>query len=71
MVLSIPASWCWAPHPSGCVFLGSATWEKAKGARAALVQREQCEPPLQLTHRGLGHARELAGSGERLCQQVL
>jgi len=72
---SLPQAWSRAsraPHPSGCVFLGNATWEKAEGARAVLVRREQCEPQLQLTHRGPGRApRELAGSGERLCQQIL
>lgn len=44
--------------------------EKVKGAGTALVQREPCEPPLQLTHRA-GRARELAGSRESLRQQLL
>lgn len=43
---------------------GDTTWGKAKGPRAVLVQCERREPPCRLTHRSLGCARELAGSGE-------
>lgn len=59
-----------APAPGASSLRLPGLGEQAKGAGTALVQREQREPPLQLTHRG-GRARELAGSRQSLRQQLL